>query len=119
AIGVGRDGSPVDRVVADARTVVRGVYLEPRVTFDAARLGERIAAVAETLRDEPGNAGVEATSDGEFRVVEGHIGAVADPAPAVAAFLTALGEVNAPPELRADLRVRSVEPEITTQEASQ
>jgi vancomycin resistance protein YoaR len=117
AIAVGRDGSPVDRVVADARTVVRGVYLQPLVTFDAARLSERITAIAESLRDEPADARVDTTSDGQFRVVEGHTGAAADPAPAIAAFLTALGEVNAPAELRADLRLQSVEPAITTDEA--
>ena len=50
AIAVGRSGSPVDRVVADARTVVRGVFLQPKVTFDAARLGAQITAVADSLR---------------------------------------------------------------------
>ena len=118
AIAVGRDGSPVDRVVADARTVVRGVFLEPKVTFDADALNARIAAVADSLRVEPKDATVETASDGQFRVVDGHAGTSADPAPAVAAFLTALGEVGAPAELRADLRVSTVEPAVTTAEAT-
>ncbi|MGZ8514714.1 MAG: VanW family protein, partial [Candidatus Limnocylindrales bacterium] len=118
AIAVGRDGSPLDRAVADARTVVRGVFLEPKVTFDADALNARITAVADSLRVEPRDAIVETASDGQFRVVDSQAGTSADPAPAVAAFLTALGEVDAPPELRADLRVGTVEPAVTTAEAT-
>ena len=118
AIAVGRNGSPVDRVVADARTVVRGVFLQPRVTFDATKLNARITAVADSLRAEPEDARVDATSSGQFRVVEGKAGASADPAPAIAAFLTALGEVDAPAELRAELRVSTLNPAVTTDEAT-
>ena len=46
AMAVGRAGNPVERVVADARTALRGVSLSPRVTFDAQRTAERIAALA-------------------------------------------------------------------------
>ena len=118
AIAVGRDGSPVERAVADARTVVRGVFLEPKVTFDADALNARITAVADSLRVEPRDATVETASDGQFQVVDGQAGTPADPAPAVAAFLTALGEVGAPAELRTDLRVSTVEPAVTTAEAT-
>ncbi len=118
AIAVGRNGSPVDRVVADARTVVRGVYLQPKVTFDADKLNARITAVADSLRVEPKDAKVEAASDGQFRVVEGHAGVSADPAPAIGAFLIALGEVDAPAELRVELRVTTVDPAVTTDEAT-
>ena len=118
AIAVGHDGSPVDRVVADARTVVRGVFLQPKVTFDAEALNARIAAIADSLKVEPTDASVDAAADGEFRVHDGRSGASPDPAPAVAAFLTALGEVAAPAELRAELRVTSVEPAVTTDEAT-
>jgi vancomycin resistance protein YoaR len=118
AISVGRNGSAVDRVVADARTVVRGVVLEPKVTFDAGALNDRITTIADSLRVEPTDASVERASDGQFKVNDGKAGASADPAPAVAAFLTALGEVTAPAELRAELRVATVEPAVTTEEAA-
>ncbi len=118
AIAVGRSGSPVDRVVADARTVVRGVYLQPKVTFDAEALNAQVAAVADSLRVEPTDASVQAASDGQYRVVEGHAGASADPAPAVSAFLAALGEVDAPAELRAELKVATVDPAVTTDDAA-
>jgi vancomycin resistance protein YoaR len=118
AIAVGRSGSPVDRVVADARTVVRGVFLLPKVTFNAEELNARITAVADSLRVEPKDASVDAGSDGQFRVVEGQVGVSADPAPAVSAFLTALGEVAAPAELRAELRVNRIDPAVTNDEAT-
>ena len=104
AIAVGRSGSPV--------------YLRPEVTFDAVALQARIAAVAGSLTVAPTDASVVAASDGQFRVVEGQAGASADPAPAVAAFAAALGEVDAPAELRADLPVTTVDPAVTTDEAA-
>lgn len=118
AIAVGRSGSPVDRVVADARTVVRGVFLAPRVTFNAEALDAQITAIADSLRVEPKDAAVDTAGDGQFRVVEGRPGASADPAPAVAAFAAALGEVDAPAELRAELRVTTLDPAVTTDEAT-
>jgi len=118
AISVGRNGSPVDRVVADARTVVRGVYLEPRVTFDASKLNAQVNAVADSVRAAPTDARVDVTSSGQYRVVEGKAGSSADPAAVVSAFLTALGEVDAPAELRAELRLSTVEPAVTTDEAT-
>ena len=118
AIGVGHGGSPVERVVADARTVVRGVYLLPKVTFDADKLSAAITTVTDGLRVDPKDASVEVTSGGQFKVVAGQAGASADPSPAISAFVTALGEVNAPAELRADLRVSTVEPRITTEQAT-
>jgi vancomycin resistance protein YoaR len=118
AIAVGRNGSPVDRVVADARTVVRGVFLEPKVTFDANALGTWITGIADSLRLDPKDASVATDSDGSFRVVDGQAGTTADPAPAIAALLPGLGEVDAPAELRAELPVATVDPAITTEDAT-
>ena len=53
ALAVGREGNPVERVIADARTAIRGVTLEPRVTYDADALAERIVAYADSLAREP------------------------------------------------------------------
>ena len=46
ALAVGRAGNPVERVLADARTALRGVDLAPRVTFDAQRTADQIALLA-------------------------------------------------------------------------
>ena len=53
ALAVGREGNPVERVIADARTAIRGVTLTPRVTYDADALAERIVAYADSLALEP------------------------------------------------------------------
>ena len=49
ALAIGRSGSALDRVVADARTAFRGVSLAPRVTFDAEALVTKIGAIAAAL----------------------------------------------------------------------
>ncbi len=118
AIAVGRTGTPVDRAVADARTAVRGVFLEPRVTFDTAKLTERITAIAGSLRTEPTDARVDTTSGGPFHVVAGSAGQTADPNAVIEAFATALGEVDAPAQVSAELRLTTVDPAVTTDEAT-
>src|SRR6187399_1884542 len=42
AVAVGRAGNPVERVIADAHTALRGVTLTPRVTFDAQATSDRL-----------------------------------------------------------------------------
>ena len=117
AIAVGRNGTPVDRAVANARTAVRGVSLEPRVTFDAAKLTEWITAVADSLHTTPVNARVESAGMGQFHVVEGSSGQTADPTAAIAAFASAIGELDAPPQVSAELRPSTIDPAVTTDEA--
>src|SRR5439155_23697368 len=80
---VGRFGSPVDRVVADARTAVRGVYLEPRVTFDPARLTAEVSSLADSISTDAIDARVEATTKGGFTVIDGTAGRSADPVPLI------------------------------------
>jgi vancomycin resistance protein YoaR len=118
AIAVGRNGTPVDRAVADARTAVRGVFLEPRVTFDGAKLTERVTAVSDSLRTDPTDARVDVNSDGLFQVIEGNAGKTADPTAVIAAFATALVELDAPDQVSAELRLTTLDPMITTDEAT-
>jgi hypothetical protein len=58
ALGVGRDGNPAERVIADAQTALRGVSLTPKVTYDADALAERVLAFSESLAREPADAWV-------------------------------------------------------------
>jgi vancomycin resistance protein YoaR len=117
AIAVGRSGSPVDRAVADARTVVRGVYLEPRVTFNANELAAQVMAVADLVRTDPKEAKVAIDAQGAFRIIDGAQGRTADPGAVIGAFTTALAEVRAPAELSAELRLSTVDPAVTTDKA--
>ena len=56
AMGIGRAGNPVERIVADARTALRGVTIQPRVTYDPDRLAERITSYADSLARRPRDA---------------------------------------------------------------
>ena len=51
AMAIGRDGNPLERVVADARTAIRGATVTPRVTFDPDALSVALAAFAPLVAD--------------------------------------------------------------------
>jgi vancomycin resistance protein YoaR len=118
ALAVGREGNAIERVIADARTAIRGVTLEPRVTYDADALAEEIVAYADSLARKPVDASVEKIEN-RFVVHAGVAGRVADPAVPVEAALADLGELDAPESLTYAVPVHLVEPEITTTEASE
>ncbi len=117
ALAVGREGNPVERVIADARTAIRGVTLTPRVTYDADALAERIVAYADSLALEPVDGSVQAVKT-RFVVHAGVAGRLADAAAPVEAAFADVGELDAPASLTYALPVRAVEPEVTTAEAS-
>ena len=117
ALAVGREGNPVERVIADARTAIRGVTLTPRVTYDADALAERIVAYADSLALEPVDGSVEAVKT-RFVVHAGVAGRLADAAAPVEAAFADVGELDAPASLTYALPVHAVEPEVTTAEAS-
>lgn len=117
ALAVGRRGSPVDRAVTDARTALRGVVLDPRVSFDAVALTRRVTAIAEALRIDPLDAAVQTDKELNFAVVPGRVGRQADAAPVIQALAAGLERLDAPPEIRIDIGVRPLEPDVTTTEA--
>jgi vancomycin resistance protein YoaR len=117
AIGVGRDGNAVERIIADARTAFRGVTLEPRVTYDPDALAQHIVTYADSLAREPVDAFVE-TVKSRYVVHAGVAGRLADAAVPVAAALDDVAKLDAPASLTYALPVHSVEPEVTTAEAS-
>ena len=117
AIGVGRTGGPVERVIADARTALRGVTLDPMVTYDAEALAEAVAAIAVRENREPVDASVERTETG-FSMTPGANGLATDPGAATAQLLTVLGALDAPSAIDITLPTSPVEPAITTAEAS-
>ncbi|MEO8437098.1 MAG: VanW family protein [Chloroflexota bacterium] len=119
ALGVGRDGSAIDRAVANARTAFRGVDLQPRVRFDAGLLAERIGAIADGLRIEPAEASVTPDTKLDFQVVAGHAGRVVDSSGVADAVALQVGQLEAPAEIDAALTVQVVEPDVTTAEATE
>jgi vancomycin resistance protein YoaR len=117
ALAVGRRGSPVDRAVADARTALRGVVLDPRVTFDAPELARRVSAIADTLAVEPADSIVVIGADKSLEVLPGHVGRTSDPAPVVLTLTSALAQLDAPAEINLDLGVKVSEADVTAAEA--
>ncbi|MEO5885027.1 MAG: peptidoglycan binding domain-containing protein, partial [Candidatus Limnocylindrales bacterium] len=117
AMAVGRAGSPVERVIADARTALRGVTIAPRVTFDQERVADRIGGALGLLSIDPVDASVAVAADTTFVFVPGHAGRRADATPAITATLAALGDLDAPARLELDVPVTILVPTVTTVEA--
>ncbi len=118
ALGVGRAGNPIERFIADVRTAIRGVTLEPRVTFDAQRTADRLAVLALAYERAPRDAKIVANGDArKFSVAPGHDGRTLDAAPAIATAVETLGRLDAPSTLERELVTTPVVPAITTVEA--
>jgi vancomycin resistance protein YoaR len=118
ALGVGRSGTPVDRVIAGARTALRGASVEPSVSFDAEAVARNIERLARSLDRDPADAYVTATDDG-FSLTAGVDGRTSDAGPAIQAALAVVGQLEAPEIIEVDLETAPVEPAITTAEAEQ
>ena len=118
ALGVGRSGTPVDRVIAGARTALRGASVEPSVSFDAEAVARNIERLARSLDRDPADAYVTTTEDG-FALTEGVDGRTSDAGPAIEAALAVVGELDAPEIIEVDLETAPVEPAITTAEAEE
>ncbi|HEY4633480.1 MAG TPA: VanW family protein [Candidatus Limnocylindrales bacterium] len=118
AMAAGRADGPVERAISNARTALRGIVLEPRVTFDADALAGRIERHASSLATDPVEASVTLTSDGAYEVKPGADGRVADPKAAIAAAVESLGALDAPARIELELPVAAVEPSVTTAEAT-
>jgi vancomycin resistance protein YoaR len=117
AMAVGRSGNLVERVVLDARTAVRGVALQPRVAIDGSRLARYVQTHAGRLTVDPKDAVVIPTKGG-FGVVEGVPGRAADRRPATEFLTATLARTDAPDEVRVELELAPIEPDITTGEAT-
>src|SRR5215204_1868572 len=118
AMVVGRDGSMVDRAVAGARIAVRGVTIDPRLGFDKDALASRLTEIATSLNIEPKDAAVTTDAKLRFVVAEGSDGRQADPSAAIASLTTTLGSIEAPSEVSVDMPTTTVEPAVTTAEAT-
>jgi vancomycin resistance protein YoaR len=118
ALAIGRDGSAVDRAVANARTAVRGVDLQPRITFDAGLLAKRVAAVADGLRVDSVESSVATDATLAFRVVAGHPGRTVDATGVATTLVAQVSQLDAPAEIDITLPTQVSEPTVTTAEAT-
>jgi vancomycin resistance protein YoaR len=118
AMAVGRDGTAIDRAVANARTALDGATLTPRVTFDQQGLSDRIAAIAAGLNVASAEASVATDTELAYTVVPGHSGRSVDPLAATEAVSLAVAQLDAPPEVTATLQTTTTEPVVTTDAAT-
>jgi vancomycin resistance protein YoaR len=117
AMAIGRDGGPIERVIADARTALRGATVEPRVTFDPEALSAELGAFAESLAVEPRDAEVVVDEDDTFKVnyaANGRQALLEAPLDEALAAITAL---DAPSRVEVTVPTVVVPPVITTDEA--
>jgi vancomycin resistance protein YoaR len=118
AAGIGRSGSPLDRIVGNARTAIRGVELEPRMLIDEAGLARRINAAASFLERNPTDAAVTVLASG-YQLAAGRNGIKAERDAPLAQATSALLQLDAPARIEVAIPTAEIEPTITTAEATE
>jgi len=118
AMAVGRSGNAVERAILDARTAIRGVDIPARIVMDSSRLARYIQTYAARLNVDAKDAAVESNKV-SFVVVDGTPGQTADRIAPTEFLIAALGRTDAPSEIKVDLTVSPVEPDISTAEATE
>ncbi len=118
ALATGRDGSVVERALAEVRLALNGTLLEPSVMFDEAALRAAIAAGLTPLEARAVNAEIGMGPRG-VRVFHSRPGWTFD-VPAVQSNALALvGSANAPPEVPIQAAAIPVEPERSDEDVLQ
>jgi hypothetical protein len=118
AMRVGRSDNPVERVIGNAKTAIRGVSIEPRIVFDPEAVADRVEAFARTLDASPTDAAVTIDAKG-VTLVEGTDGAVADRRAPIENALAALSRTDTPLDLDVEVPITPVEPNVTNAEATE
>jgi vancomycin resistance protein YoaR len=117
AMSVGRAGNAVERAIANARTAVRGVVLQPQVRYDQDALTRWVNALAAAQDLAPADATVTRTKTG-YQVTPSVTGHRADPTTVLASLTAQFASLDTPSEIRVELPLTDLEPEITTDEAN-
>jgi len=117
ALAAGRAGSPVDRLVVEIRTMIRGTTIAPRVVFDRTAVEQRVDDLARALDRAPVDAAVRRVGD-TFTSTAAAPGRAVDGAAAIAALGTSLAALDAPTDVRVELDVAVAEPSVTNAEAA-
>ncbi len=89
AMSVGRDGTPLDQIAQQLRTMMGGVTLNPSVTYDAQALEDRVAAAVATAQVTPVNAAI-VFENGEYVVTPSADGQTVDGDAALAQAIAVL-----------------------------
>lgn len=117
ALATGRVGTPFDRVIAEARTALRGSTLQPRVTFDRALVAERLDGLATALDRAPVDATAAPTVAG-FTTTPAADGRTVAAAAAIDELSAGLGRLDAPREIRVALVTSVLDPAVDDADAA-
>ncbi|HEY8437333.1 MAG TPA: VanW family protein [Candidatus Limnocylindrales bacterium] len=117
ALAVGRAGTTVERMIANARTAVRGITIDPAVTYDREKLAAAVDAFATTIDESPTDASVSTGPGRTFTIAPAKEGRAVDQA----AVLTTLGQqlaaLGAPASITTAAPIVSLAPAVTTASA--
>jgi vancomycin resistance protein YoaR len=116
ALAFGRKGEPVADLIGVPQAALRGVTLEPRVSYDTRKLADAVAAVAKTVDEDPVDATLTA-DQGVFTITEGRVGRTVDQAALVAAIRNRIAGLDAPAEVREPLALVIDPPTVATGDA--
>ena len=111
ALSVGRAGNPVDRAVAEVRTVVRGVDIEPWITFDVAGFASLIQRRLDGLALEPIDGNVTMGESGPI-ITPSRWGRFYDPATVTATAVAQLADLDAPAEIAVPAEFTTIRPTL-------
>ncbi|HEU4674089.1 MAG TPA: peptidoglycan binding domain-containing protein [Candidatus Limnocylindrales bacterium] len=113
ALAVGRAGTPVERVVAEAQTALRGSTVAPAVRLDADRLSARVTSLAGLIAVDPADASIERTKAG-FEVSPAHPGRAVDGDELAKRLVAAVEAPAGPSDVTIDVPVVTLQPAVPT-----
>jgi vancomycin resistance protein YoaR len=111
ALSIGRSGSPVDRAVSEVRTALRGIRIEPQVTFDPIKLTRRIAHDLGLIAVTPLDGTIRLAADG-IVITPARWGRAYDATALAEAVMEQAGSIDAPSDIVVDATSTPVEPAI-------
>ena len=117
ALAVGRAPSPIDRAVAQARTVIEGVILEPSVRYDPGALNVAVVRAVTPLVVAPVDATLAGSKEG-FTSTPSRTGRTLSVAEIETAVAGQLVDLDAGAELRVPVAVRQLDPRIDDADAA-
>ena len=114
ALLAGRHGEPVADLLGAPRAALRGVSVEPAVTYDEVKLAAAVAAVARAVDRPAVDATLVKNKAGEFVTTESVDGRIVDQAALVKGIGTQLARLDAPAEIRAEIPYTTNAAAVTT-----
>ncbi len=117
ALGAGRQGSPVEKLIAAARAAIHGVTLDVAVAYDRDKLTGIVDTLAGTIDQTPASASVSIGDGGTFTVSAAREGRTVDTASLLSALDQQLDALGTPASISMAVPVVSLVPAVATASA--